>query len=181
MDDPREVFAIALISLGYSPNDPNFAHLKQAYEKLNQLKPNIKLLTSNMIQSLMIDEDVVTGMAWNSDAQKAKEENKHINMSYPSEGFSLWVDCLAILKNAPHQEEAYQFLNFLIDNKNALESQTQENLASTNQAAHKYLKIDDGKQGSIDYLIKHGVLLSTLTPKANKQLLEYWQLFKMNL
>ncbi len=114
LDDAREVFSIALMSLGYQPNDNDPAHIKAAYLQLLTLIPNIKLFASDSIQAIMIDEDATAGSAWNGDTYKAYAENKQINFVYPQDGFVIWVDCLAIPAKPPHIEEAYQFINFML-------------------------------------------------------------------
>lgn len=114
LDDSREIFSIALMRLGYSPNDTAPQHIEQAYEQLSKLIPNIKLFSSEGIQSILIDEDASAGVVWNGDAFKAHAENKSIEYLYPKEGFVLWVDNLAIPNKAPHLKEAYAFINFLL-------------------------------------------------------------------
>ena len=114
LNDSREVFAIALMSLGFPPNDSNPAHIKQAYEHLLKLIANIKLFASESVQAIIIDEDAIAGGVWNGDAFKAQIENKNILFKYPQEGFVMWVDCLSIPLNAPHPVEAYKFINFLL-------------------------------------------------------------------
>ncbi len=114
LDDSREVFGSALLSLGYDANDANPEHIKEAYEHLLMLMPNVKLFSSDSIQAIMIDEDAIAGLAWNADAYKAQQENSAINFVLPNEGFIIWVDCLAIPANPPHLKEAYQFINFLL-------------------------------------------------------------------
>lgn len=114
LDDSREVFALSLMSLGFDPNDTNPAHIKMAFEHLLQLVPNIKLFASESIQAIMIDEDAVLGSAWNGDTLKAHFENKDIEFVYPTDGFVIWVDCLAIPKNPPHLKEAFQFIDFIL-------------------------------------------------------------------
>ncbi|WP_157061509.1 ABC transporter substrate-binding protein, partial [Legionella brunensis] len=61
LDDSREIFAIALMSLGFNPNDKNPKHIKEAFHHLLQLVPNIKLFASDSIQAIMIDEDATIG------------------------------------------------------------------------------------------------------------------------
>ena len=114
LDDAREIFSIALMGLGYPPNDSDPEHIRAAYHRLLQLVPNIKLFASESIQAIIIDEDAVAGSVWNGDAYKARKENQHIHFVYPQEGFVIWVDCLAIPTDAPHPEEALAFINFML-------------------------------------------------------------------
>jgi spermidine/putrescine transport system substrate-binding protein len=114
IDDMREVFSMALLSLGYSANDSNPDHIKAAYLKLKALMPNVKVFSSDALISIMIDEDAHLGMAWNGDAYKATKENPHIDFVFPKEGFVIWVDNFVIPKNAPHKDAAYAFINFLL-------------------------------------------------------------------
>lgn len=183
MDDPREAFAIALISLGFSPNDKNPQHIKQAYKKLTALQPNIKLLATNAIQGLIIDEDVKLGMAWNGDIYKANSENPNITLSLPKEGFAIWVDCLAILKNAPHRENAYRFIDFLLEAENAKQAMLELGMSSTNQQAYSLLPKKIQQNPLINppkKVLKHGILLQDLGSSTTKILIEYWQSFKLS-
>lgn len=139
LDDSREVFAIALLSLGFDANDTNPAHIEAAYQHLLQLIPNIKLFASDSIQAIMIDEDAMLGSAWNGDAFKAHSENAAIRFNFPSDGFVVWVDCLAIPQNAPHLQEAYRFINFLLKPEIAEKIAQIEGHAITNQAGRALL------------------------------------------
>lgn len=132
LDDSRELFAMALISLGFEPNDTNPEHIKRAYKHLIQLVPNIKLFASDSIQAIMIDEDAIIGAAWNGDTFKAHTENKDIDFVYPEDGFVIWVDCLAIPKNPPHLREALQFINFMLTAEASAQIALKEGHAITN-------------------------------------------------
>ncbi len=114
LDDNREIFSMALMSLGYSANDTDPKHIEAAYIKLKSLMQNVKVFSTDTVISIIIDEDATVGMAWNGDAFKAGQENKNIHFVYPEEGFVIWVDNFAIPKGAPHQEEAYTFINFML-------------------------------------------------------------------
>lgn len=142
LDDSREVFAIALMSLGYSPNDDNTQHITEAYKKLLSLIPNIKLFSSEGIQAILIDEDSVAGLVWNGDAYKAQNENKMIQFTLPLEGYVIWVDCLAIPAHAPHLKEAYRFINFLFRSDIAAEIGLIQGNAITNQAGRALLPLE---------------------------------------
>lgn len=113
LDDMRDDFSVALFTLGYSVNDNNPAHIREAFLKLKQLKSNIKVFSTDTVVSIITDEDATLGMAFNGDAFKASEENNHIKFIYPQDGFLIWIDSLAIPNNAPHIKEAHQFINFI--------------------------------------------------------------------
>ena len=139
LDDSREIFAIGLMSLGYQPNDTNPSHIRQAFEHLVALTPNIKLFASDSIQAIIIDEDAMIGSVWNGDAYKARMEAPKVRFVYPQDGFVIWVDCLAIPNHPPHPEEAYQFINFLLSPKIAAAIATIEGHAIANAAGKNLL------------------------------------------
>ena len=74
---------------------------------------NVRLFNSDAVNSILIDEDATIGMAWNGDLYNAWLENPKLAFIVPQDGCELWVDTFVILKNAPHPENAYRFLNFL--------------------------------------------------------------------
>jgi spermidine/putrescine transport system substrate-binding protein len=139
LDDAREVFSIALRSLGYSINDNNPEHIKQAYLKLKSFMPNVKLFNSDAIISILIDEDATIGMAWNGDIFKASLENNKLQFVYPKNGFEIWVDNFAILKDAPHTDNAYLFLNFMMRREIAKAVSMNINYSTANLAARKLM------------------------------------------
>lgn len=113
-DDMREVFAIALLKLGYSINETNLQHINEAYQELKKLWPNIKLFSVEAEQNIYIDEDAFIGIGLNGEIFNAMSENPNLVYIYPQEGFELWMDCIAIPNNAPHLEAALAFVNFLL-------------------------------------------------------------------
>ena len=139
LNDSREVFSMVLLSLGYSVNDRDPEHIKQVYNKLIELLPNIKLFNNDAMANTYIDEDATMGMAWNGDASLASQENPNIIYTHPKEGFVIFIDCFAIPKHAPHLENSYQFINFLL-RPDISEIITQSvGFSTPNQAAYKRL------------------------------------------
>lgn len=182
LDDSREVFAIALMSLGLDPDDSNPVHIKAAYEHLLDLVPNIKLFASDSVQAIIIDEDASIGSAWNGDALKAQAENKAIDFRFPDEGFVIWVDCLAIPKNPPHPKEAQAFINFMLKAQTSATIALIEGHAITN-AKGKELLPDVIKNNPMVYppdaMLRRGHFQRD--PGENTLALynQYWQQFKL--
>ncbi|MES2997818.1 MAG: extracellular solute-binding protein [Pseudomonadota bacterium] len=139
LDDVHEVFSIALLVLGYSPNDTNPKHIRQAYLKLKQLMPNIRLFNDDGVKSLYIDEDLTLGMAWNGDIYQASQENSAIHFIYPKEGFVISIDSMAIPVGAAHLDNAYRFINFILRPDIAKKISLATGYASPNLAAVKLM------------------------------------------
>ncbi len=182
LDDSREVFAVALLSLGYKPNDDNPDHIKEAYQHLLKLIPNIKLFASDNIQSIMIDEDATTGMAWNGDAYKAHQENPQIEFIYPENGFVIWVDCLAIPKNPPHPEAAYQFINYMLKASSSVQIALKEGHAITNQAGINLLPEELKNNKTVyppEHILQAGYFQRDVGEASLNLYNQYWQQLKL--
>ncbi|MDX2346029.1 MAG: spermidine/putrescine ABC transporter substrate-binding protein [Legionella sp.] len=181
LDDPREIFSIALLSLGYSPNDSDSKHIKLAFEQLKALIPNIKLFASESIQAILIDEDAHIGTAWNGDVFKANQENDDIQFVFPKEGFVIWIDCLSILNNAPHPDEAYAFVDFLLKAESAANIALSEGHAIANQAGRALLPKAIRENKTVypsPEILKRGVIQSDISEKSLILYDEYWQKLK---
>ncbi len=114
LDDVREVFSMALLSLGDSPNSTDPQHIQLAYRALVKLLANIKLFNDEAVKAIYIDDDATVGMAWSGDIFLASQENSHIQFVYPQEGFVISLDSIVIPRHAPHTANAYQFINFVL-------------------------------------------------------------------
>lgn len=181
LDDSREVFSMALRVLGYSVNDSNPEHIKQAYLKLKELLPNVKIFNSAPMP-ILIDEDANVGMAWNGDVFKAKQENNHLEFVYPKDGFVIWVDNFAIPKNAPHRENAYKFLNFMLRAEIAKAIALDNNFPTVNLAAQKLLP-ESVLKNQIVYpsreTLRRGEFQTDIGDDALALYEKYWERLKM--
>ncbi|MEG4235065.1 spermidine/putrescine ABC transporter substrate-binding protein [Microcoleus sp. Pol11C3] len=112
--DVREVMGAALRMLGYSLNSTNQEQVKQAYEKLVQLKPAIASFTTDAWRPQMLTGDLKLAMCYSSDANEVISDNDKLKYVVPKSGSSLWTDTLVIPKGAPNPEAAYKWINFLL-------------------------------------------------------------------
>lgn len=113
-DDLREVFGMALLTLGYSSNSTNEKEITAAYEKLKLLMPNVRVFNSESPKQVYMSEEVVAGMNFNGENFMANEEMPELRYVYPKEGVLVWVDSLVIPKNAKHVDEAHAFIDYLL-------------------------------------------------------------------
>ncbi len=182
LNDPREVFNVGLMTLGYSPNENNLQHLQQAYQNLVALLPNVRLYNSSSVPSMLVDEDVTIGMAWNADVYKAQLQNPDIEFIYPKDKFVIWVDSLVIPKNAPHRDNAYKFLNYVLQAQIAAMQVKETFYPTANQAALAYLPPELANSQIIfpnADLIKKGYFQTDINDNALDAISRYWQLLKL--
>ncbi len=141
LDDTREMFSMALITLGYSVNDTDPDHIKEAFSKLKALMNNIKLFNTEAQRSIYLDEDITIGMGWNGDIYRAGLENLNLHFIYPKEGFIILLDCLAIPKSAKHVENAHRFIDFVLRAEIAKQISLESGFSTPNSAALKLLPV----------------------------------------
>ena len=112
-DDPRSVIGLTLLTLGYDVNTTDPLQLAEAREKLYELIPNIRLFDSDSPQTALLAGAVDLGMTWTGEAYLARQTNSDIQYIFPTEGVILWQDNWSMLKDAPHPDAAYAWLNYI--------------------------------------------------------------------
>ncbi|MEC6883081.1 spermidine/putrescine ABC transporter substrate-binding protein [Photobacterium piscicola] len=134
-DDPRDVFGMALIMNGHSVNSRDKAEIKQAYETLKTLMPNVAVFNSDAPHIPYIAGEVSVGMQWNGTAVRAENENPALKFAYPQEGTIFWMDNMVIPAASQHKDAAYQFINFLLKPENQAKIITEIGYAAPNLEA----------------------------------------------
>jgi spermidine/putrescine transport system substrate-binding protein len=181
IDESKTVFEIALKVLGYSPNSKNPQEIKAAYQKLLTLLPNIKLFNIVAPQSIYVNGDAGIGVGYNGDTYIAMQSNPALEYIYPEEGAFIWLDNMTIPVNAPHLENAYKFINFIL--RADIEAQIVQDVgySSPNAAAVKLLPKDmqNNKVLYPDATIIKNATVENDTGDATQIYEEYWQRLKL--
>lgn len=180
-NDPREVFAMAFIVLGRSINERDPHYIKQAYEKLRQLQPNVRIYSTDAATNVLADDDVTVGMAETGDVIRARLANSHLAFIYPQDGFAVWEDCVAIPRYAPHYQNALKFINFLMRPKigvmiSMVQGYSSPNL-KTRQLLPKRMR-DDPLMYPSQQVLKRSQMEDDIGP-ARTLYMHYWELLKL--
>ena len=114
VDDGRELIVAALYTLGKPLNEITPENLALVKPILAQWYPMIKKFDSDSPKTALLDGDVDFGYVWGGEAARLWEENQKFKYVLAEEGAHMFVDLLAIPKNAGHPEAAHLFLNYIL-------------------------------------------------------------------
>jgi len=115
VDSAGDVLTAPLKALGYSLNSTDPTELNAARELLRGLAPHVLVRDSDTYQDKLRTEEAVLGLTWTGgiDELKAEAETADTVYNVPEDGTLYWMDSWVILKDAPHPEAAYAWLNFI--------------------------------------------------------------------
>lgn len=116
LDSSRDVMGSILAYSGFSINSTNTEELKIAEKNALLLKKNGISYGEDSQDNLakVISGEKWIGQVYSDNAAVAKIWEKGVEYFFPKEGYIKWADFFAMHTNAPHAENAYKFLNFLL-------------------------------------------------------------------
>ncbi len=157
MDDARNVIGITLKTMGKSFNETDPAVLEEAKAKLLTLKPNIRALDYSTPYNLMIGGETAVGYMFTSQVITVLNEKPDFKVVYPEEGLGFGIDNIFVPEKAPHADNAFRFLNFILDGKRSAHITDQIFYISCNKAAAEHLQnqaltIPDGAADSAEFI-----------------------------
>lgn len=133
----RDAMATALLKLGYSLNTTDEGELREAFQLLADAK------RQGVYQSFVMDEifqkleggNAAIGAYYAGDYLTMLENNEDLAFVIPEEGTNWFVDAMCMLKDAPHQEEAHEWINFIASTDASLANMDYIWYASPNKKA----------------------------------------------
>lgn len=146
LDGPTDMYPMVLAYLGMEPNAVDDASLAAAEAQLMKVRPYVRYFSN---QKMMVDlpsEEVCVAMSWSGDyaqaASRAEEAGLDIKLRYtmPKEGSGLWVDGIFMPADAPHKDNAYLFMNFLMRADIAADIANYVYYANLNRASWSLIK-----------------------------------------
>ncbi len=146
LDSQRELLAAALKYLGYSANDVDEAHWKQARDLIVRAKPYWAAFNaSSYIKELTVGNIWLVHGYSNDifqadlDAQKAGRKFR-IAASIPKEGAVLSMDSMVLHKSGPRPDLAHRFIDFMLEGGNSAELTNLIGSGNPNRDARQYIR-----------------------------------------
>ena len=114
LDDPAELLGACLKILGDSVNSGDPGQLKAARDLGIRQKPLLRAYLNEEVRDQVVAGDVLVAQMWAQVGQVAIDASDKLAFSFPSEGFALYADNVAILRESKHKDLAIEFLNYLL-------------------------------------------------------------------
>ncbi|RST87046.1 polyamine ABC transporter substrate-binding protein [Aquibium carbonis] len=120
LDAPAEMIPAALNYLGLDPNSTDPDELGKAEQLLLSIRPSIRKFHSSEYINALANGDICLAVGWSGDIFQARDraaeadQGVAIEYSIPQEGAQMWFDQMAIPADAPHLDEAHEFLNYMM-------------------------------------------------------------------
>ena len=121
LDAPLDVFQLALIYLGLDANSERPEDLEAAEAVLAGARPYVRYIHSSQYLNDLASGEVCVSVGWSGGVQQARQRGAQaaspVEVVYviPKEGAPLWCDMATIPIDAPHPENAYLFLDYLME------------------------------------------------------------------
>jgi len=104
----------ALKVLGYSANTTDAAELEAAAEILKETKPQLQAYDDTTFFSRLVSGEASLVQAWDGWCNYAIAEDENVEWVVPEEGSDVWVDVFVVPASSEHQDEAAEFIDFVL-------------------------------------------------------------------
>lgn len=144
LDNELSDYIPALQINGFSANeDPasdTAADIAKATKSLLAQKPLLAGYNSTNYAQLVESGQACAAEAYSGGTTAtAVKDNPDVHYILPKNGGTIWVDSFSIVKGATDVSQAYKWLNFVLQPKNAAAAAISAQEATTNEAAFKYI------------------------------------------
>ena len=145
LDSADDVLPTALHDLGLDPNSTNPADFEQAAALVMKVRPYVRKFHSSEYLNALASGEICLVLGWSGDvkqAQKRAAEAKsgvEIGYSIPKSGAQMFFDNFSVPKDAPHVDEAHEFINYMLKPEVAAKNTNFVAYANGNLTSQKFI------------------------------------------
>jgi len=145
LDSADDIMSAALHDLGLDPNSSDPGDLQKAADLLSKIRPYVRKFHSSEYLNALATGEICLVVGFSGDIKQAQKRaaDAHggieIGYSIPKEGAQLWLDNLAIPKDAPDPAEAHALINYLLKPEVAARNSNFISYANGNLASQKFI------------------------------------------
>jgi len=114
LDDPAEVLGASLKKLGYSINSVDAGELQRASQEAKAQKQLLRAYLNAEVRDQLVAGDITVAQLWATTSQQAIDSTPALGFVYPAEGFALYADNAAILRESRRERLAHEFVDYLL-------------------------------------------------------------------
>ena len=122
LNDMRETIGAALKALGKSLNSTSQADIDAAVDLVIKWKKNVVKFDNEQYKTAVASGEWFAGHGYSSDSIQVMIDDKNVGFTLPKEGFSIACDEMVIASTSKNSDLAHAFINYLYDEKVALEN-----------------------------------------------------------
>jgi spermidine/putrescine transport system substrate-binding protein len=172
----NDVVNLAIWYVGGEPCTEDTEVLKKARDALLAAKPDWLSMDYGATERLS-NNDWAASVNWNGSTMRARLANPDVAYGYPKEGYPLFMDSVALLKDAQNVEEAYKFLDFIMMPENAAMISAFARYANGIAGSEAFMPEDMKTAPEVmipEEFKASGHFLPTCSPKAQEYMTAIW-------
>lgn len=146
MDSAEDVLQLALNYLGKDPNTTSAEDYAAAETMLLRVRPYVRAFDSAAYINALPNREICIAMSWSGDYQTALRRGAaagialDLAFTIPREGANIWFDAWLMPEGAPHPQNAYKFLNYIMKPEVIAAVTNTIHYGNANLAARRYVE-----------------------------------------
>lgn len=114
----RWLLAAGQLAEGFSVNETDPAKMEEVKNLLISAKKTLLAYDDTTFYSKLVSGEALMVQAWDGWCNYGITDNKDIRYVIPKEGSDLWLDTMVVMKASEKKDDAFKFINFILDAKN---------------------------------------------------------------
>lgn len=147
LDSSSEVMPVVLHYIGKDAYSKDTQDHQLAYDALSKVRPDIKGFVSatQLIESIA-SRHFCVALGWSGDISaginmhRAIGDKDDLQVTYPSTGALMFIDTIALTKDAKNQRTAHEFMNYVLEPKTSADITNATSYLQGNRAAQMFLE-----------------------------------------